>query len=72
MNTTIGDVLPAEIKRVIRVRDDYVALRAQPNVNVEPAIAQMDRWIDTAIDALATRDLIGMVDAYCELKRFAA
>ena len=66
--TTLADVLPREIERVIEVRKHYEELRSYPNVLVEPQIAMMTAAISEALRACASGDVIAMLRSYENLK----
>lgn len=60
--------LPNEINRVRAVQDEFKALRALPNVIVEPQIAMMEHDIQAAIAASANGDVVAMLRSYEALK----
>lgn len=64
--------LPNEINRVRAVQDEFKALRALPNVIVEPQIAMMEHDIQAAINASAAGDVISMLRSYEALKAWVA
>lgn len=67
---SIGEEIPREVLRVIRVRDAYVALRVAAGVNVEPAIAAMEGAIERAIIAVSQGDVLDVIAAWEQLKGF--
>jgi hypothetical protein len=70
--SSLAEALPAEIKRVRRVQDEFKALRGMRNVIVEPQIAMMERSIEEAIKASASGDVVAMLRAFEDLKGLQA
>ena len=68
--TSLAEALPAEIKRVRGLQDQYKELRGMPNVIVEPQIMMMEHAIDRAIEASASGDVVAMLRAYEDLKEY--
>jgi hypothetical protein len=66
----LGEGLAAEVMRVIGLRDQYVALRAQPRIVVEPAILMMTQAIERGVNALGAGDVLDMLRAHADLKEF--
>ena len=66
-SVNLADALPAEIKRVRRIQDNFKSLRGLRNVMVEPQIAMMERDLDAAINAMGQGDTVAMLSAYEEL-----
>lgn len=61
---TLAEALPAEIKRVRTLQDQFKQLRGLPNVMVEPQIAMMEMDLDAAIAASAQGDVVAMLNAH--------
>ncbi len=70
--TSLAEALPAEIKRVEEVREQFKSLRGMRNVIVEPQIAMMTADIDRAVTASAAGDVVEMLRAYEALKGWEA
>ena len=68
--TSLAEALPAEIKRVREVQDQYKELRGTPNVLVEPQITMMEAAISEGVQSLASGDVVRMLRAYKNLKGY--
>lgn len=68
---SLADALPAEIKRVTAIKEEYAAMRGMPQINVEPAIFMMTRSIDAAVKASAEGDVVGMTRALADLQGYS-
>jgi len=72
---TLGDALPAEIKRVQGIRDQYAetaALVGHPsNRGVLLSMRVMQVEIDAAVKAMAEGDTIAMMRCYQSLKNYS-
>lgn len=72
MVETLGDALPAEIKRVQAQRERWLgyAKDAGPQANFGPMLFLMQRAIDEGVASLASGDVVRMIAAHQVLKDF--
>ena len=68
--SSLGEEMPAAIKRAREVRDQLIQCRGMANVIVEPQIMMLTHEIDQAIEALASGDVIAMLRAYEPIKDY--
>jgi hypothetical protein len=67
MTTTLGDALPAEMRRV---RDDVLPCYLACGVSGAFAAAMMRASLDEAAQALASGDVARMLRALADLKKY--
>jgi hypothetical protein len=69
---TLGDALPAEIKRIQAKRERWLgyAKDAGPVASFNPALMMMQMAIDEGVAALASGDVVRMIAAYQTLKDY--
>lgn len=67
---TLGNELPKEIERCEKLLKNYKDCRGMANVNVEFAVAMLNDALTYARRVNAVQDVVGMIDAYKQLKSF--
>lgn len=68
--TSLAEEMPKAIKRAQQVRDQFIELRNNPGVIVEPQIILITWEIDQAVQALAGGDVVAMMKAYEAIKDY--
>lgn len=71
--SSLGHELPKEIERVSSLRDDWIRMQAEMGEHgkgMSVGIALMKATIDTATQALASGDVVQMMQSYEALKGF--
>lgn len=68
--TSLAEEFPKEQERVRKIRDEYVAMRGQPHINVEFAIAMIDASLRFAEQAASEADVVKMLMAFEDLKGY--
>lgn len=67
---SVAEALPQEIARITRIKESYISMRGNPQINVEPAILMMTAEINQAVKALADGDVVQMLRSYQSLKEY--
>lgn len=68
--SSVGEEMPKAIERAQAVRDQFIELRGMPNVLVEPQIAIITHEINMAVRALASGDVLAILQAYEAIKDY--
>lgn len=67
---SVAEALPQEIARITHIKESYISMRGNPQINVEPAILMMTAEINQAVKALADGDVVQMLRSYQSLKEY--